>query len=162
MSIPTTNYRETYFPKPDLTPIIGKPAFEDLYQLLIDLRLNAQSIHSNLGGGAHGHLGLLMTPQKYVIQSPTPYVRPIHPNPLVIPAGSTRVSAEELQRTYNESIHVFHEVRGVEQALIQQLVSAVEDKYLLAFKNRTTGRFNGNILQIFQYLLSAYGRISPA
>jgi len=158
MSIPTTNYRETYFPKPDLSPIIGKPTFEDLYQIIIDLRLNAQSVHSNLGGGSHGHFGLVMTPQQYAIQDPIPYIRPTHPGPLTIPAGATRVAANDLQRTHKENLRVFHEVHAVEQALIQQLVSAIEDKYL---KDRTTGRFNGNILQIFQYLLRTYGKISP-
>ena len=59
MSISTTNYRETYFLKPDLNPIIGKPTFESLYQLIVDLQANAQSVHSNLGGGANGHLGLI-------------------------------------------------------------------------------------------------------
>ena len=38
MSISNTNYRETYFLKPDLSPIIGKPTFESLYQLIVDLQ----------------------------------------------------------------------------------------------------------------------------
>ncbi len=162
MSIPNINYRETHFPKPDLTPIIGKPTFEDLYQLLIDLRLNAQSVHSNLGGGNHGHLGLIMTPQQYAIQSQIPYVRPNYPGPLTVPPGSTRLVADELERNHNENLRVFHETRGVEQALIQQIVSAIDNQYLLAFKNRTTGQFNGDVMQILQYLLATYGRISPA
>jgi len=37
LSVSTINYRETYFPKPDLSPIICKPTFESLHQLIIDL-----------------------------------------------------------------------------------------------------------------------------
>ena len=162
MSIPTINYRTTYFPKPDLTPIIGKPTFQDLYQLLLDLRQNAQTVHCNLGGGDHGHLGLLMTPGQYAMVSQTPYVRPVLPAPLVIPPEATRIESDTQTREYDENLRLFHETRGVEQALIQQLVTAVEDQYLVPFKNRTTGKYNGNVFQIFQYLLRQYGRVSPA
>jgi len=134
MSISTINYREIYFIKPDLSPIVGKPTFESLYQLIIDLQANAQSVHSNLGGGAHGHLGLIMTPTQYAIHSTTPYVCPTHPGTLMIFVGTTRLAAEELERNHTESLRVFHEVRGVEKALIQQLVAAIDNKYLIAFK----------------------------
>ena len=162
MSISTTNYRETYFLKPDLSPIIGKPTFESLYQLIVDLQANAQSVHSNLGGGANGHLGLIMTPTQYAIHSTTPYVRPTHPGTLTIPVGTTRLAADDMERNHTEALRVFHEVRGVEQALMQQLVTAIDSKYLIAFKNRATGQFNGHLMQIIQHLRITYGKISPA
>ena len=162
MSISNPNYRETYFLKPDLSPIIGKPTFESLYQLIVDLQANAQSVHSNLGGGANGHLGLIMTPTQYAIHSTTPYVRPTHPGTLTIPGGTTRLVAEEMERNHAESLRVFHEVRGVEQALIQQLVTAIDNKYLIAFKNRATGQFNGTLVDVIQHLRTTYGKISPA
>ena len=162
MSITNTNYRETYFLKPDLSPIIGKPTFESLYQLIVDLQANAQSVHSNLGGGANGHLGLIMTPTQYAIHSTTPYVRPTHPGTLTIPVGTNRLAAEEMERNHTEALRVFHEVRGVEQALIQQLVTAIDNKYLIAFKNRATGQFNGTLRELIQHLRTTYGKISPA
>ena len=58
MSISTTNYRETYFLKPDLSLIIGKPTFEPLYQLIVDLQANALSVHSNLGVGANDRFSI--------------------------------------------------------------------------------------------------------
>jgi len=98
MIISNINYRETYFLKPDLSPIIGKPTFESLYQLIVDLQANAQSVHSNLGGGEHGHLGLVMTPTQCAIHSTTLYDRPTHPGNLTIPVGTTRLAAEEMER----------------------------------------------------------------
>ena len=127
MSISNINYRGTYFLKPDLSPIIGKPTFESLYQLIADLQANAQSVHSNLGGGEHGHLGLVMTSTQYAIHSTTPYDRPTHPRNLTIPVGTTRLAAEEMERNHTESLRVFHEVRGVEHALSQQLVTAIDN-----------------------------------
>ena len=46
---------------------------ESLYQLITNLRANALSVHSNLGGGNHGHLGLVMTPAQYNIEAQVPY-----------------------------------------------------------------------------------------
>jgi hypothetical protein len=85
MSIPVVNYRENLFVKPDLSPILGQPDFESLYQLNTDLRANAFSVHSNIGGGAYGHLGLVMTDAQYHIVTPVPYQRPEHPGILTIP-----------------------------------------------------------------------------
>ena len=163
MSIPTVNYRESFFEKPDLTPVIGKPDYETLYQTIIDLRTNAISVHSNLGGGNHGHLGLLMSPAQYAVESQVPFIRPTHPGVLNIPVATARHLADQMEREYKErNLRVFHEVRSVEKALTQQVVSALESKYLLSFKNRQTGQFNGNLLQILQHLQTTYGQISPA
>lgn len=56
MSIQAINYHENLFPKPDLTKIIGIPTYDTLHTLQLELKTNAQSVHSNLGGGNHGHL----------------------------------------------------------------------------------------------------------
>jgi hypothetical protein len=162
MSIPSVNYRETFFPKPDLTRIIGIPTYEALHQMQLELKTNALSVHSNLGGAQHGHLGLLMTNAQYALVSDTPYERPEHPGVLHIPHNATRVASDALKRTYDENLRVFHEVRGVEQALIQQIVTAVEEQYIIAMKNRDTGQFTGDIRQIFTYLQNTYGKISPS
>ena len=80
------NYRETLFEHTDLSPIHGEPSYESLRVLTNQLKANARSIHTTLGGGQHGHLGLVLTPAQYAILSPTPYVRQARPPPLVIPA----------------------------------------------------------------------------
>ena len=73
MSIQLVNYRETYFTKPDLTRILGIPTYEALHQMQLELKTNALSVHSNLGGAVHGHLGLLMTDVQYALLSDTVY-----------------------------------------------------------------------------------------
>ena len=56
----------------------------------------------------------------------------------------------------------FHEVRGVEQALIQQIFAAVEEQYLIAMKERSAGLFIGHVQQILEYLLVTYGNFHRA
>ena len=85
----------------------------------------------------------------------------MHPGILQIPNNETRVALYKLKRMYKENLQVFHEVRGVEQALIQQVVTAFNKQYIISTKNRTNENFTGNIRQIVTYLLPTYGKISP-
>ena len=57
---------------------------------------------------------------------------------------------------------VFNETRGVEQALIQKLVLAVEERYTTDIRNSATGQFTGNLLMIIYYIIVTYGEISPS
>ncbi len=60
------DYCETLFIHKKLTPIVGEPTYDTLELLLKELKANAQSVHSNLGGGAHdtlaSSLALQVTP----------------------------------------------------------------------------------------------------
>ena len=59
--------------------------FSSLKTIKDKIKANASSIHSELGGGMHGHLGAVTTPAEYAHVSPTPYVEPVNPPPLVVP-----------------------------------------------------------------------------
>jgi len=89
MSIYSTNYRETHFEYPDLTKIVGCPTYDTLHLLKNEIKANAISVHSNLGGRQHGHLGLAISPESYACVSNVPYTLPLHPGDLVIVATAT-------------------------------------------------------------------------
>ena len=78
------DYATTYFTHDPLTKIHGEPTFTTLKNLKDELRANASSVPSNLGGGLHGHLGLILTPAEYANVTPTAYLRPNPPPPLTI------------------------------------------------------------------------------
>ena len=61
-----------------------------------------------------------------------------------------------------ERVRVFKEVIGVEHAIIQQIISAIEPKYLKALCLPTTNRLNASIPAIFTHLFTNYGDISPS
>ena len=98
MRISTVNYQETFFLKPYLTRILRIPTYDALHQMKLELKSNALSIHSNLGGGTQGNLGLLMTNTKYATRSPVPYGHPVHPGIVQIPNNATRVAPYVLKR----------------------------------------------------------------
>ena len=47
-----------------LTKIQGIPTHEPLRRIKNEIKANAASVPSDLGGGVHGHLGLILTVQE--------------------------------------------------------------------------------------------------
>jgi len=96
----SVNYREIHFEFPTLTPIRGEPAANSLIILRNQLKANARSVPSNLGGGTLGHLGLVLSPTNYVLTSDVLFVCPTHPGPLTIPHGTSRNTAINMRLSY--------------------------------------------------------------
>ncbi len=69
---------------------------------------------------------------------------------------------DHLNRIHKEQVRVFHEVRGVEQTLISQITSAINEMFIMSFKNRLTGQYAGNVLllDILNFLQEQYSKIS--
>ena len=95
---------------------------------------------------------------KYVTLSNVSCVRPVHPGILLILSNATCIASYELKQAYEDNLQAFHKVCGVEQGLIQQVITDVDEKYIISTKNSTTGQFTGNMHQIFVYLLARYGK----
>ena len=69
------NYRELYLEYKKLTRIEGEPTAEHLIKMNKELKSNALSVYSNLGGAQHnGHLFLVMAPAQFRLISVTPFV----------------------------------------------------------------------------------------
>ena len=67
------------FTNPRIPPIVGRPnqqSVQDLKRLLYE---NAASIDSALGGGAVGHLGVIMDANQYQTLLGVPFIPPINP-----------------------------------------------------------------------------------
>ncbi len=97
MTSTTVDYRNTVFEHPTLTRIHGEPTFEGIHHLHKELMINAQTVHSDLGGGTHGHLGLVLSPQQYALIRNAAYTHPQHPGPLVIPLGTMQHIARTMK-----------------------------------------------------------------
>ena len=52
-----------------VTKITGEPNYESLKNLKDELKANAASIPTTLGGGTHGYLGLILSPAAYAVVS---------------------------------------------------------------------------------------------
>ena len=157
------DFKNNIFEYPDLTRIIGEPTTAALITLRNEVKANAQAVHSTLGGGAHGHLGLVCSPETYATLVPgnTPYIRPVNPGRLIIEGTETQYQIAQRRDEHAEALRVFQEYLGVERALIQQIVAAVEPKYLKALRNPVTNKITQSIPIIFDYLFETYGDVTP-
>ena len=89
MTSGAVDYTASYFKFKTPMPIIGTPTHKTLKRLKQELRANASSVESDLGGGDHGHLGLVLIPAEYSSISATAYLCLTHhsPNPVT---GNTK------------------------------------------------------------------------
>ena len=115
------------FPYPTIAPIFGEPTYETITSVARQLKANAASNHSELGGGSLGHLALLITPAVYATISAVPYDVPANPGPTpVIPAGTpTAAIIQATIRTHGEQLRIWCLYNNVDKALKQQLICAV-------------------------------------
>ena len=79
-------YATVYFKYSVPIPITGEPTHKSLKRLKIELRANASSVDTDLGGGDHGYPGLVLTDVEYarITTTPQPFVPLNFPGPLVI------------------------------------------------------------------------------
>jgi hypothetical protein len=102
MSSTNIDYVSTYFEFRTLTKIHGEPTYESLKSMTNQLKANACSVTSDLGGGSHGHLGLIMTPTEYALVSSVLYLRHAHPGALAIYTGTLQHEAKRLQKEHSD------------------------------------------------------------
>ena len=76
-------------------------------------------MYSNIGGGSHGRIGLVLADAQYALISNTPFIYLTHPGLLIILDGTTAHMNSNTRITHTKAAHLFCEVTGVEQALIQ-------------------------------------------
>eukprot|EP00957_Ditylum_brightwellii_P078280 5951935-Ditylum_brightwellii.AAC.1 len=67
------------FPHPTVPRITGEPTYDTIHTVHKILQENAASTHSNKGGGAHGHLALVLTPGHYQQVTGHAFAAPAHP-----------------------------------------------------------------------------------
>ena len=159
-STSTIDYRNTIFQYPTLTKIHGEPTAEAILKLIKELKANARSVYSDLVGGRHGHLFLVLTPEQFASISSTPFVRPEHPGSLNLPPHATQAVIRELKDIRNDKLRLFKEVNAVEATLIQQINTAIDGDYLQAIRNRISNTLEGPVYNIIKHLLTNYGKIT--
>ena len=126
-----------------------------------EIKANAQTVHSTLGGGSDGYLGLVLTPQVYaIIPGTLEYRRPTLPNLEVTQADTQFVLAEK-RHQYEVDMQSFRETNAVERSIIQQIITALETKYLKAIISKLTGNITKTIPQILAHLFDTYGDMTP-
>ena len=108
----------TGFPHPTVPHLDGKPTYITIKKLHDLLKSNAASIPSTLGGGIHGHLGLVLDNTLYTTIAGVALTAPASPGAYAnIPVGSTNAQIGVLTRQFNADFKQYTEYNRTDQAL---------------------------------------------
>ena len=142
-----------------VTKIQGQPTNQDLDRLDEELTAIASSFPSDLGGGLHGHAGLVKSAADYALFAPgTPFVVP--PNPGFYPQGPIPAA----QRSQREAEHKgllaqFHTCVGVSKGLKDLILQAIDEDFLLEIRDEGIAYLNVSPLQMLTHLRNRWGTI---
>ena len=161
MTLGAVDYAGSYFKYKTPTPIQGTPTHKSLKRLKAELRANASSVETDLGGGDHGYLGLVLSDAEYAKIVPNAaFIAPLFPHTLVIPNTVTQVEAFTLRDTHAEKKGLYYECKNVEKALQRHVQDALEYKYVAPLVNEDTELIHDDIPTILAYLVRAYGKVA--
>ena len=116
MTTGNIDYATVYFKYRNPTPINGEPVNKTLKRLKTELRANASGVDTDLGGGDHGYLGLVLRGVKYAHITPTNSFIPRNfPGLLVIDPAQTAAQQVQALDTHNEAIALFRECKNTKK-----------------------------------------------
>eukprot|EP00957_Ditylum_brightwellii_P178510 13598145-Ditylum_brightwellii.AAC.1 len=123
------------FPNKTITRMDGKPNYDSINVLYMQLYGNAVAILTGLGGGQHGHIGLVMDPALYTTLSAMEYQAPNLPN-RTPPGTLTVVEKEEAKKIYLKAKEEYDDHNTMQELLKAQLQEAVDDVYIRQLKSK--------------------------
>jgi hypothetical protein len=156
-----SDYIRNQFLHQELRPIRdGPPGYEEITRLTQQVRANVSSIDSDLGGGDHGYLGLVMTDAAYAVIAPgTPFVATALP--ILDATANTGAQIAHAQQEYNKAKEVYDTTRRVKRSILQQIMTAVSEEYLIGMVDIGTGLLTGEIPDILDQLQDLYATVTP-
>jgi hypothetical protein len=151
------------FPHKTILPIVGQPTYAAIRDMHLKMNENCISVHSNLGNGLLGHLGISVTPDVYNTLSALPFVPPVNPGAApAFPAGAQGPQIENIRRIFEEEQVIFNTYQNVQKAISALMIGAVDEIYFQALSRPLVGLATRTPLDMFTHLYQAYANINPA
>jgi hypothetical protein len=151
------------FPHKTIPPIVGQPTYEAIKELHLKLNENAVKVHSNLGDGLLGYLGVTVTPAIYNTLSAHPFIIP--PNPGTspfFPEHSTGPQISNIRAVFKEQFDAFKKYMDVCNAISALILEVIDPVYLATLRLPYVGIGTRTPLQILAHLYTNYAKITPA
>jgi hypothetical protein len=125
--------------KESVTKIHGQPKENYLTNLEKELIAITASIPSTLGGGSHGHAGVIAEAAKSLIMTGgTAFMNPVNPSvyyPAVLLGNAIQGTQAREEAIHKELIAEYEIFKRVKQCLKDTIQGAVEADYLLPIRN---------------------------
>jgi hypothetical protein len=114
------------------------------------------------GGGAHGHLGIIMTHVEYAAISAMPWEEPFnHGATPIIPASINAVDAAHIARMHAEFRCIHTNRINVDQTLEHIMLEAYDNMYTSQLEDYLLQYANRSALEVLMHLKQTYGFINP-
>jgi hypothetical protein len=136
------------FPHPVLPSVTGEPDYHTLHAIRKMLRANARSTETHLGGGAFGHLGVIISDAAYEMISPLNALEnPEFPgrSPIAIDGGGTAAQSSAAKHRWEDATTDFKAYNTVKIALKKQIITVIEPMYIEILNDDLVG-FSNTIL----------------
>jgi hypothetical protein len=151
-------------PKDPLTPLDpnAEPTPATIRRLKQELYNNAQTVSSLLGGGLHGHLGLLMEEAAYtsISHGNTAYVFPDKPEAPNYSTGKTQVERDALKDAYGIDLDNYIKARDLNNVLKALIIKAILDLFIVMLKDPDFRYANVTPQEILSHLIEEYAQIT--
>lgn len=140
-----------------VTKIHGQPTNQDIDILDDELTAIASSFPSELGGGLHGHAGLVKNDADYEIFAPgTPFVVPA--NPGVYPLGNIPAAQRGQREAEHKALQTqFQTCIVASKGLKDLILQAVDEDFLLELRAEGIAYLNVTPLQMLTHLRDRWG-----
>jgi allophanate hydrolase subunit 2 len=127
--------------KYEITKIEGQPTEEDLTQLILELSSALGSVATTLGGGEHGHVGLIIDETEYVTFSRNgdKFIAPTNPGAYPASSDADAVVREQQIAEHKAKQDEFVTHQAVGAFARQAIAKAVEPEWLAEIKSDTMG-----------------------
>lgn len=105
------DYVTTYFPHKTPTLVRGEPTYNDIKIIKTELRADASSVESDLGGGDYGYLFFTLSDTEYLLIPGITVIAvpPTWPGTFIVKPAFTQVQALHAREQHKEQIQVYRE-----------------------------------------------------
>ena len=150
--------------KETVTKIHGQPTNQDLTTLEKELIAILANIPTTLGGGNHGHAGILMEPTRYLLTAGVPFNNPANPGnyPLNIAGNAAAGVRARAEAEHKEEVREYEKFQGVIQATKDIFLEAVDHEYLLEIEDEILGFLNQTPTDMLNHLRNRGGALDFA
>jgi hypothetical protein len=158
----TSTGAKTYtLPHDPLTPLdpTMRPTAHTIRLLCRELYANAQSVESRLGGGEHGHLGMIMPDYEYILISNNGEAYEPPEMPAVVIYAGTAINRDQQKADYTEAADRYFETRSLQGQLQKLIIQATPLRYIKKLAQGTRGFANVTPAGLLQHLITNYGTI---
>jgi hypothetical protein len=151
------------FPHKSIPPIVGQPSYETLKELHLKLNENAVKVHSNLGNGLLGYLGVTVTPAIFDTLSDEPFEIPDNPGTSpAFPDDATGPQIANIRQVFKEDFVAFKKYMDVCSAISSIIIEVIDPVYLAALRLPYVGIGTRTPLQLLAHLYTNYANITAA